>query len=381
MKRNIGLSLPTALMMFPQVVETIYSPALPQIAHGFSVTADQAAQTLSLYFLAFAVGVLVWGRLCDRIGRRPAMLLGLFVYGAASLVAMFSHGFKMLLAARMLAAFGAAVGSVGTQTILRDTCEGAQLTRVFSIMGIALAVSPAIGMVVGSVLVGWFGYQGVFAGLSLLALLLLTWSAVKLPETRPQHVTPAPLVQTLVMMVRDGAIWRTACLVAIFNLGLFAYYQLAPFHFERLGLSTKTFGYSGLLLTFGVLLGSVLNQRLLRLGWSSERLVVVAAALTLTGGVLVMSMASSWLFIIPMVLIVFAYGIAIPNILAAALVAYGDRRGTAGALLGLFYYLMLGAGLVVAARSQQLGLVLISCGVIAVPLAIASRRQVDISRV
>jgi len=375
MQNRTVLVLATALMMFPQIVETIYSPALPQIAQGFSVSADQAAQTLSLYFLAFAFGVVGWGRLCDRIGRRPTMLMGLLVYGVASVVALLSHRFEMLLAARMLAAFGAAVGSVGTQTMLRDTFSGTELASVFSVMGIALAVSPAIGMMMGSTLTSQFGYQGVFTALALLALVLFGWSLMALPETRPENLAAAPLTQTLLTMLRDPAIWRTAFLVALFNLGLFGYYQLAPFDFERLGLSTQMFGYSGLLLAFGVFLGSVLNKRLLLHGWSSEGLVVLAAALTFLGGLLVMMMASTWLFVLPMTLVVLAYGMAIPNILATALAAYRDRLGTAGALLGLFYYLILGGGLVMAAQSQKLGLVVVCCGVATLPLAIACHRS------
>ncbi len=73
MRRKLGLTLATALMMFPQIVETIYSPALTNIAKEFKVSAGQAAQTLSLYFFAFAIGVVVWGRLCDLIGRRPTI--------------------------------------------------------------------------------------------------------------------------------------------------------------------------------------------------------------------------------------------------------------------------------------------------------------------
>ncbi|WP_241006393.1 MFS transporter, partial [Aeromonas media] len=73
--------LVVGLMMFPQIVETIYSPVLTQIATQFRVSEGQASQTLSVYFLAFAVGVVCWGRLCDLIGRRPAMLAGLLTYG------------------------------------------------------------------------------------------------------------------------------------------------------------------------------------------------------------------------------------------------------------------------------------------------------------
>ena len=55
------LWLLTLLIMFPQLVETIYSPALPGIATSYHVSSERAAQTLSVYFVAFAVGVAMWG--------------------------------------------------------------------------------------------------------------------------------------------------------------------------------------------------------------------------------------------------------------------------------------------------------------------------------
>ncbi|WP_369973502.1 hypothetical protein [Photorhabdus sp. CRCIA-P01] len=61
---------------------------------------------------------------------------------------------------------------------------------------------------------------------------------------------------------------------------------------------------------------------------------------------------------------------AIPNILASALSNYTDRLGTAGALLGLLYYLMLGGGLALAGWNQHLGVVLICCGCFILLLAV-----------
>ncbi|MCW7761785.1 Bcr/CflA family efflux MFS transporter [Photorhabdus luminescens] len=372
MQRKLGLTLAIALMMFPQIVETIYSPALTNIAKEFKVSAVQAAQTLSLYFFAFAIGVVVWGRLCDLIGRRPTILSGLLLYSGASLMALLSRQFELLLVARMLSAFGAAVGSVGTQTMLRDSYQGSELARVFSIMGVALAVSPAVGMISGSILVYFWGYKGVFSGLSLLAVLLSGWSAICLPETRPASMVTIPLIGTLMMMLKDVAIWCNALLIALFNLCLFSYYQLAPFNFERLGFSPEMFGYMGLFLALGVGIGAWLNKLLLSKQWNSANLVLLASVIVLIGGGLIMVLEDTGLFILPMILIVVAYGIAIPNILASALTDYTDRLGTAGALLGLLYYLMLGGGLALAGWNQHLGVVLICCGCFILLLAVTN---------
>ena len=154
--------LAIALLMFPQIAQTLYSPALADIGQAFAVGPQAAAQTLSVYFLAFAVWRGGVGPVVRPHRRRPSMLAGLALYAGASVLALERRALSMrLLMAQALAAFGAAVGSVVTQTVLRDRFKGAELAQVFSLMGIALAASPAIGLFTGASLVQAFGYRGV----------------------------------------------------------------------------------------------------------------------------------------------------------------------------------------------------------------------------
>ncbi|MCF5231616.1 multidrug effflux MFS transporter [Pseudomonas edaphica] len=373
MKVKFFLPLTVALLMFPQLAQTLYSPALEDIGRAFAVGPERAGQTLSVYFLAFAFGVVVWGRLCDRWGRRPVMLAGLALYVAASVLALGMTSFNGLLLAQALAAFGAAVGSVVTQTVLRDRFKGVQLAQVFSLMGIALAASPAVGLFTGASLVQFFGYRGVLSGLLLLSLSLWAWCVWALPETRPASMPTAALGQTLRLLLRDAGIWRSVGLVAAFNIALFSYYSVGPFIFSRLGLSAADFGYSGVLLALGSGCGAWLNKRLLKRGVNGERLVLIAAGVAVLGGLLVVLLQHSGLFVWPMLLVVLAFGMAIPNVLGAALVAYQDRLGTAAALFGLLYYLVIGAGLTLVAWAQDLGWSLLVCGLAALWLA-APRR-------
>lgn len=366
MKHPLSLWLAVALMMFPQIVETIYSPALTNIASAFNVDAEQASQTLSFYFFAFALGVVFWGRMCDTLGRRPTILAGLLIYGIASICALFITHFYLLLLMRMLAAFGAAVGSIGTQTAMRDSYQGHELAKVFSIMGIALAISPALGMLFGAGLVSFGGYIAVFTGLAFLAVVLFIWSTCRLPETRPENVIKVPFMATFLRMITDKEIVRNVILITFFNINLFSYYQLAPFSFERLMLTQQQFGLTGILLALGVGLGSTINRHLLAKKHTSEQLVKLSSIISLISGCLVFALMDSIWFILPVIGVVIGYGIAIPNILAHALNRYSDRKGTAGAILGLFYYIGLAIGLMVAGWSQHLGLVLTISGLVLV---------------
>ncbi|MXJ80294.1 MFS transporter [Klebsiella michiganensis] len=356
-----ALVLVTALLMFPQIAETIYSPALTDISARFSVSAPQAALTLSVYFIGFAIGVLLWGGFSDRYGRRPALLAGLGVYALGCLMALWATDFSLLLAARIVTAAGAATGSVVTQTVLRDCYHGRQLVGIFSFIGLALAVSPAVGVYIGGGLTALWGMRGVFSALALLAAALLLGCLALMPETRPQNLRRGPFLHVLRRMVGDTRIALAATLVAAFNVSLFSYYSLAPFLFARFDLDALTFGYSGMALAAGSLLGALLNHRLLRRNVSLGQILAIACILHLAGGVAVYMLRESIWFVAPVALVTLAWAMAIPLVLGSALSAYGDCRGTAGAFFGLFYYVLIGAGLLAAGWGQSLGASLLAC--------------------
>ena len=359
------LWLLTLLIMFPQLAETIYSPALPDIARAFQVSSERAAQTLSVYFVAFAIGVALWGWLSDSIGRRPAMMAGLLCYGTGCAMALFATQFSVLLLARMIAAVGAAAGSVVVQTMLRDSYESTALARIFSAMGAALAISPVFGLVSGGWLVSLYGHGGVFVALAMMALVLLTLTAFLLPETRSENTSGSRFSGLIYRMARDGRLWQHAMLVALLNTMLFSYYSLAPFLFGQLGWSPRAFGWTGVLLAFASLSGSLWNRKLLSIGLSTERLVKYACALALLSGITAWGLQQSAWILLPVAGVVVAYGIAIPNVLSQALSQYRKQAGAAGALFGLVYYLLLGMMLGLAGIVQQLGLVLTACAVTA----------------
>ncbi|WP_434629097.1 Bcr/CflA family efflux MFS transporter [Chromobacterium sp. CV08] len=360
-----ALWLLTVLILFPQLVETIYSPALTDIASAFGVTQTRASQTLSVYFLAFAAGVALWGWLSDVLGRRPAMMLGLACYGAGSALALAAADFDTLLLARTISALGAAAGSVVVQTMLRDSYDSVRLARVFSLIGAALALSPVLGLLSGGWLADHFGHRGVFAALLLLAFALLALAALRLPETRPIATVRPNMARLAGRMLRDAPLWRNAMLVALFNTMLFSYYSLAPFLFERLGWSPAQFGWSGAALAAASLSGSLLNRRLLGSGRQPAQLVRTACRLALASGLAAWLLGDSTWILLPVAGVVVAFGIAIPNVLSQALRDYRKQAGAAGALFGLSYYLLLGLMLALSGLAQNLGLVLSVCAAVA----------------
>ncbi|MGI9582119.1 multidrug effflux MFS transporter [Chryseobacterium sp. RRHN12] len=361
MKKTNPIWLLTLLVMLPQFAETIYSPVLPMVQNHFGINEESATLTISLYFIAFALGVAFWGVQCDRIGRKKSLEYGLITYGAGTLAAIFAPDFITLLGARIISAFGIAVGSIATQTILRDTFDKDNISKVFSWIGIGLSISPVIGMVTGSILAFFGGHQGIFITLCILGILFLLLSRQKISETHrsKKSINIKTLINLLKRMLRDQSIIKCCLLIMSFNVLLFSYYSLAPFIFKENHYSSYTFGYSSIILAGGTFAGAKLNRFLLLKNIQPDYLVKVSTFSAFIASVFVWILINTGIcFLIPYFLIVMAFSIAIPNILSTALINYKNETGTAGALLGLIYYILIGSGLISIGFIQNLG---ISC--------------------
>lgn len=356
--------------MFPQLIETMYSPALTSIQTAFAVSSATAAQALSVFFIAFAFGVIFWGLMCDQIGRRYAMLSGLAVFMLGASCALLATGFHALLYSFAVCAFGAAVGSICTQTMIRDSYKGKDLAHVFSIAAASIGISPVIGLLLGSWLTRAGGYEWVFASMLVLVALIGIWCLISLPETKPAQSENKSFLSIARKMCGDIHIWFTVAVIALFNVALFSYYSIAPFMFERMGLGVDYFGHTGFIIALGSILGSCVNGQLLKRNVSGTHIVYVAGVLLFASAISVYCLQSTAWFYMPMAGVSLAFGLAIPHIMGKALLNYQKHFGSAGALLGTMYYLLIGGGLEYAGRLGNLGTVLVSCSLLVLVLLI-----------
>ena len=86
-------------------------------------------------------------------------------------------------------------------------------------------------------------------------------------------------------MLKDGHIWYSTILIAVFNIALFSYYQLGAFAFAKLGYSSAQFGYSGIALGLGTMIGSYCNKYLLNKHTQPSTLIGLALSLLCVGSI------------------------------------------------------------------------------------------------
>ncbi len=350
MKSNPSLFLFAALVSFPQFSETIYTPSLPELAKFFSTSANMMQYSLSVYFLGFALGVFCFGRLCDLIGRKPSMLIGLVIYTIGSALCLFAPNIYFFLVARIVQAFGAAVGSVVTQTMLRDLYSGEERGRVFSKITAIIAFAPAMGPFIGSQLSYAFSPHINFWFLFMLGLVLLFLCKSKLIETRPV-VEKTNILPLFMRMIRDPFILLMSFFIATHSGILFGLHAEAPFILiDMLQMTPADYGVIGLIHASSIFLGSTANSRLLK-KYSPFQLNALGTVIMLCGSALLVISVPSLatmspfyarcVFLLLTGVCIIGMGISLPNCLSAALRDYRDAAGSAGAILGLIYYVMI----------------------------------------
>lgn len=363
-----GIKLPpvwltSALVALPQVAETALAPGLPELSRVYHLSTAQTQWTMSIFFLGFAVGVFLWGRVSDAFGRRPAMLGGLALGLLGTLVAAIAPSFALVLVGRFVQAMGLATCSVTTQTILRDCFSGAALTRRFVTIAMVLAWSPAVGPLVGQTLSDWQGYRAILGLAAAIIAILVLLAARFLHETRQGPVQMQSTGGLALRMLADSELMRRAVLVAGLNALLFSFYAVGPFMVGN--LPALGFGWVGLGVAIAGSLGAALNRRLPQSITAARRvrygLVCVLAGVLLQLGVVRTIEHYGVLWAIAALPLFVGFGLAIPNILGPALRNYGDCLGRAGALFGVTYYAMVG-GLLALTSALPLDAPLALCG-------------------
>ena len=163
---------------------TIVAVANPNIMIKLGTGYDTVIWVTSAYLLAYAVPLLVAGRLGDRFGPKNLYLVGLALFTAASLWCGLSGTIGMLITARVAQGIGAAVMSPQTLTVITRTFPAARRGVAMSVWGATAGVATLVGPLAGGVLVDSMGWAWIFfvnVPIGIIGLGLAVWLVPDLP--------------------------------------------------------------------------------------------------------------------------------------------------------------------------------------------------------
>lgn len=337
---------------------TMYLPSLPAVGRDLGVSPDALPLTLTVYFLTFAGGQLVYGPLSDRYGRRPLLLGGLAVMVIGSAACALAADLLLLLWARGLQGFGAAAAMAVGRAIVNDVYDRKQAARATSVISATLAVAPILSPMLGGLVEQYLGWRASFwisGGITLAVLVLLTRG---LPETHTPPAQPGPLLAGALRAYAFLLRSRAFVTFGLLNLGIFAglhsFNAGAPAVFiDTMGISPVAFGTLLALGSAGFFIGAMISS------WYGGRIgltrLIDAGVACMAVGAIGMAIyvevagASIPVFVGLRVVWAVGMGLALPNSVVAAVGVNPAALGAGAALSGFLQ--SIGGGLGSAVNS------------------------------
>jgi len=168
---------------------TIVMVATPTIVDKLHTSVNNVIWVSSAYMLAYAVPILITGRLGDRFGSKRLYMTGLSIFTVASLWCGLTSSIEWLIIARAVQGFGAAVMVPQTMAIITRIFPAADRGRAMAVWGATAGVAMVVGPILGGVLTDALGWEWIFfinvpVGLAGLAL-----AQQRIPKlsTNPHH--------------------------------------------------------------------------------------------------------------------------------------------------------------------------------------------------
>jgi MFS family permease len=321
-------------------------PAIPGLPAGLGGTPAAAQLVLAAFVAGAGAGLLAFGELGARFDQPRLLALSLFAYAAVSAGCGQARSLDLLIALRFLQGAAGAAAAVFAPGFIRAGFAPETAVRLLGLLGSIESLAPALAPVAGLWLLRWWGWQGSFDLIAILAFVL----AVLVAAMRSRFPTPARATRTggYGVLLRDPVFLRYA-LSQAFTLG-----GLLTFVFGAPVVITASLG--GSLIDFivmqitGIVFFAVSANFAGRLAsrFGTERMILFGSALSAAGalGILVYALAGGgWPAMLAILFVPVNLGLGLrgpPGFMQAVIAAHGDDAR--GAALVILFILLTAAG-------------------------------------
>ncbi len=385
LKNAIPLGLLSAIGPF---AIDMYLPSLPSIGRSLHADAAAVQMSLTVFFIALAVGQPVCGPLSDVFGRKAPLYGGLALFVVASVGCALAPNIETLIAFRFAQGLAACAGMVIPRAVVRDLHTGVDATRLMSLLMLVFSVSPLLAPLTGSFVIQIAGWRVVFWVVTAAALFGMALLAV-VPETRPTGAragsSAAGALAAYRRLLRDRSFLGLTFVGGFGISSFFVYLSNSPFVLiEHYHLSPRLYS-----VLFSVNAASFFTMAQLN-AWLAARIglrnlvrrAATGYAIVLTTLFLLAVCGIDRLeLLVALLFIGYGFlGMVLPTSVVLALENHGNIAGTASALMGT---VQMGTGSVVMmlvgafANSTPLPMVagIAACAVVSVGLARGTLRD------
>lgn len=370
------------LSAFGPFVVDLYLPSLPQLAQFFATTPSMTQLTLTTAMIGLAVGQLLLGPMSDKFGRKKPLILSLVIYIISTVCIIFSPNVETMIVLRVVQGLSSAGSVVISRAVATDLYRGREMTRFFGLLMTINGIAPIISPILGSLLLEYVSWKGVFVFLALIGLVVLVFCFRLKESLMPENRLSGSILSTFSTfgIIVKNRLFMSYVGIESFLLGaMFAYIAASPFILQSFyGLSafafSLCFGANGAALVIGSNIGGKLpNRTALSLGVLG---FFVAALYT----IVLLLIQPYWFFVeIGFFSMLLMMGLTFPAISSLAMESERQYAGSASALLGFSPFFLGGVVSPLVGMGNifySMAVVIFICGLLAVGIYLMIKNQI-----
>ncbi|MBX0427517.1 multidrug effflux MFS transporter [Campylobacter jejuni] len=324
----------------------MYLPALSHVEQSFQTNSFLTQLSIASFFIAFALGQLIYGPLSDIFGRKIPALVGIFFFIVSSLFCVIIDDIYAFIALRFFEALGGCAGVVIARAIVNDLFEIKEAAGIFALMMVFSSLAPMLSPTFGGILLEYFSWHSIFVTLFALGILLFLMILFGLKESAPhlknKKFSHHEAMKSYKFVLSDKR-FLVYILCASFALAaMFAYITGSSFVFTQFfGLSEQKFALLFGANALGFVICANINARLV-LKYESEKILAKALMIMFISTVILLVNAffhpNFLLFELSIFTNIAMLGFIAPNTTTLAMARFKEHSGTASAVLGMVQF-------------------------------------------
>lgn len=339
---HLALLIPmlSAIVAITPLAIDMYLPAMSTIANSLSSDVTTIGQSLSIYLAGYAAGMLCFGPLADKFGRRPLVIFGLSGFTFVSLLLAMAQNVELFLGLRLLQAFIGAAATVVVPGYIKEV-YGENTAKGMSYVSLIMMLAPLIAPTIGSLILELGDWHLIFYILSAYSALLLLLVIFKLDmqsdKNRSSRSQKSFFGAYVSVLTKPGVILNIGCGV-LTSFAFFCYLTASSFvYMEVFGLDKSLFAILFSTNVGALMLANIINTRIVG-RYGSRRMLQVATffgSISAVGLLTVNLFDLSFHYTVAMLLPLMAcLGVMSVNADAIVLMKFQQETGTATAVIG-----------------------------------------------
>jgi len=332
------LPLLAAILAVSPLAVDMYLPAMPVIATDLSTDISMIQNSLSIYLLGYALGLILFGPMADKYSRRKLVLLGVGGFFIASVLLPYVQSVEQFLLLRFCQAFISSAATVVVPATIKEY-YGKNTAKGLSYVSMIMMFAPMIAPAIGSFLLVSHSWQLIFFALSAYSLFIWVLVFFFLPEAKKvENKQEYSFVQRYKIVFSNQEARLDIASSMVISLAFFSYITAIPFvYLEVFKVSEYTFSVLFAVNVLALMTAHFTNTRLVtRKGsramlWYGLTLACICSTALLIVNIYQLPLAYTVITILPLMGSISMIAV---NSDALVITKFTEQSGTATAVIG-----------------------------------------------